>query len=333
MEERRQEGNAEPGMKELELILDSLEAGVYVADIETYEILYANRYVRERFGPENPVGKRCYEVFHIGRHAPCDWCNKPRLVEGSKTGTWVESREVLNARLNTCFSIRDHLIYWNGNRPARLGLAVDGDCPGDCPESLLEPRAEAKERVKAWSLQLEAAQRELQRAREEWLEQQAHNEKLNRELMELNGALRVLARNLDTAKNEAERHTTSRICGRMKPLLHKMLAAASNENCKSLVESMLSYLDACDDAKDHAYLLERLTMTELKIASLIRDGKKNLEIADKLCISENTVKTHRRNIRKKLQLSGRDNLRRFLQFAGFDGEAAGRADPNGRHTH
>jgi DNA-binding CsgD family transcriptional regulator len=56
-----------------------------------------------------------------------------------------------------------------------------------------------------------------------------------------------------------------------------------------------------------------LSPTELRVASLIRGGFSTEEIAGQLFISQNTVRTHRRNIRRKLKLGGAgQNLRSYL---------------------
>jgi LuxR family transcriptional regulator of csgAB operon len=48
-----------------------------------------------------------------------------------------------------------------------------------------------------------------------------------------------------------------------------------------------------------------LTMREIEILMMISRGTKNTEIADKLCISTNTVKTHLYNIYKKIKVPNR----------------------------
>ncbi|MBS1914013.1 MAG: LuxR family transcriptional regulator [Bacteroidetes bacterium] len=55
-----------------------------------------------------------------------------------------------------------------------------------------------------------------------------------------------------------------------------------------------------------------LTPTELKICVLIRLDLSTKQIADALFTSALTVKTHRTNIRRKLQLGGEENLSSFL---------------------
>jgi DNA-binding CsgD family transcriptional regulator len=57
-----------------------------------------------------------------------------------------------------------------------------------------------------------------------------------------------------------------------------------------------------------------LSPTESQIAAMIADGLTSAEIADKMCISPNTLKTHRRNIRKKLNIHNTGlNLDTFLK--------------------
>ena len=48
------------------------------------------------------------------------------------------------------------------------------------------------------------------------------------------------------------------------------------------------------------YMGTNLTARELEVLKLIAQGLKNREIADKLCISEHTVKVHLRNIYSKI---------------------------------
>jgi DNA-binding CsgD family transcriptional regulator len=49
-------------------------------------------------------------------------------------------------------------------------------------------------------------------------------------------------------------------------------------------------------------LINALTQTEVRVATLIKNGLSSQAIAKKLHVSLHTVKTHRRNIRKKLNV-------------------------------
>lgn len=64
-----------------------------------------------------------------------------------------------------------------------------------------------------------------------------------------------------------------------------------------------------------------LTPRELDIVALLAQGMSNLELADRLVLSEQTVKTHIRNILAKLQLRDRTQVVAFAYQNGLDGEA------------
>jgi DNA-binding CsgD family transcriptional regulator len=59
--------------------------------------------------------------------------------------------------------------------------------------------------------------------------------------------------------------------------------------------------------------LTHLTPVEIRVASLIKEGKTNKEIAEVLLVSKNTILFHRYNIRNKLGLKNQKiNLRSHL---------------------
>jgi two-component system response regulator NreC len=63
--------------------------------------------------------------------------------------------------------------------------------------------------------------------------------------------------------------------------------------------------------KTKAGRLDVTTPREQEVLTLLAYGHTNAEIADKLCISERTVETHRTNIMTKLELKSRAELVRF----------------------
>ena len=60
-------------------IFDEIDAPVYVADPETYEILYANKAIKRFFG-KKLVGKKCYQVFQ-NLDKPCPFCTNKYIFE------------------------------------------------------------------------------------------------------------------------------------------------------------------------------------------------------------------------------------------------------------
>lgn len=61
-----------------------------------------------------------------------------------------------------------------------------------------------------------------------------------------------------------------------------------------------------------------LSRRELEIVKLIGQGKTSQEIADALFIGKTTVDTHRKNILKKLSLSGKSELLRYSMERKYD---------------
>ena len=74
---------------------------------------------------------------------------------------------------------------------------------------------------------------------------------------------------------------------------------------KSYYDSFLDFIKTHHTAPDPAH---KLSLREQEIVRLVVKGLTNSEIADTLFIAENTVKTHRKNILKKLGLSGSSQL-------------------------
>lgn len=70
------------------------------------------------------------------------------------------------------------------------------------------------------------------------------------------------------------------------------------------------YLDG-KKAREVTSSLESLTRQEKIIIKLVAEGYRNKEIADELCISEKTVKKHRANLMKKLDLHNVSSITAF----------------------
>ena len=73
------------------------------------------------------------------------------------------------------------------------------------------------------------------------------------------------------------------------------------------------YEGFCDSLRQRA---SEITDIEMKICMLVRIGMSNREISDTLHLADNTVRTYRTRIRKKLSLSENDDLNAFLNGLG-----------------
>jgi len=124
------EGNVEIKTREFQeshrrllTVMDSLDAAVYVADVETYEILYGNKYVRDLYG--EVVGRTCWQVLQDGQSGPCDFCTKERLLTPDGEPAGVNVREVQKKVTGKWYEVRDRAIRWVDGRKVVLQIAAD----------------------------------------------------------------------------------------------------------------------------------------------------------------------------------------------------------------
>lgn len=104
-------------------ILDSIDALVYVADMETYEILFINQYGREKWG--DVIGKICWQSLQTGQSGPCAYCTNNQLIstDGKLSPAIVlELQNTLNKKWYEC---HDRAIIWHDGRIVRLEIATD----------------------------------------------------------------------------------------------------------------------------------------------------------------------------------------------------------------
>lgn len=91
------------------------------------------------------------------------------------------------------------------------------------------------------------------------------------------------------------------------PVLHKHLTAVLKDHAYLTAPSELTAAESVHAVKSFPFS-DRLTEREQEIAALLLEGKTNRMIAANLCISENTVKTHVKNIYSKLNIQSRMEL-------------------------
>jgi hypothetical protein len=98
---------------------DALDMLIYIADMDTFEILFINKYTANIFG--NVEGQICYEVFQ-GFDKPCSFCTNGRIKEmGGKPYKWIYN----NPHMGRTYIIKDKIIPWVDGRIARLEIAMD----------------------------------------------------------------------------------------------------------------------------------------------------------------------------------------------------------------
>lgn len=107
----------------LATVLDSLDALVYVADMETYELLFLNKYAMETFG--NATGKLCWQSLQSNQSGPCAFCTNARLLKADGTPDEPVIWEFQNTVNQHWYLIQDSAIKWVDGRIVRLEIATD----------------------------------------------------------------------------------------------------------------------------------------------------------------------------------------------------------------
>jgi FixJ family two-component response regulator len=132
--------------------------------------------------------------------------------------------------------------------------------------------------------------------------------KKSQELLETMEALSVLMKNIDMTKQEVGKM----IVGQFRSLLAPILDSLQNERNATVYKAQLATLSRylenmtvdLSTSQQARLSLSTLSFRELQIALLIKNDLTNADIAVQLHISPETVRTHRRNIRKKLGMQG-----------------------------
>ncbi len=115
--------NTQERFEQLNTLFDSMSAVVYVADLESYDLLYVNRFAKEFFGPEWQ-GQKCYHYLQEGIDRPCTFCTNQQLVNHGEPGATV-TWEFLNTKNNHWYECYDKAIRWTDGRLVRLEVAID----------------------------------------------------------------------------------------------------------------------------------------------------------------------------------------------------------------
>jgi DNA-binding NarL/FixJ family response regulator len=136
------------------------------------------------------------------------------------------------------------------------------------------------------------------------------------ELQESVSAFKFLLKQRENDKRELEKHISANVKNLISPALRRLKKKTPLSEDRSLLKSLEFHLKEMVSPFTHMLSTKYLDLTqrELEIATLIKDGLHDKDIAEILGISSDTIKAHRRNIRRKLGIySTRTNLRTHLK--------------------
>jgi PAS domain S-box-containing protein len=104
-------------------ILDSIDSTVYVADLDTYEILFMNKKMITDFGGDK-TGGSCFKEFRNNTEI-CHVCTNKQLIDENGRPAGVCTWHDRNPVTGRCYINYDRAIEWIDGRVVRLQIATD----------------------------------------------------------------------------------------------------------------------------------------------------------------------------------------------------------------
>ncbi len=131
----------------------------------------------------------------------------------------------------------------------------------------------------------------------------------------MNVTLKQVMKSIESDRRESEQKISEKIRTHLLPALDKVRhekAEGVRTSYLDLVQEQLIALTAGFDTELDASML-KLSRTEIRICRFIQAGCSSKEISEAMNLAFDTIRTHRKNIRRKLGLQGKDvNLHTFL---------------------
>ncbi len=122
-ERKRAEQALQASFDTLNTVLDSIDADVYVADFDSYEILFMNRHMQDSFG-HDLAGRKCHEVLR-NETRPCSHCTNDQLLDANGNPTGVCVWEGQNPKTGNWYINYDRAVRWVDGHFVRLQIATD----------------------------------------------------------------------------------------------------------------------------------------------------------------------------------------------------------------
>jgi len=139
--------------------------------------------------------------------------------------------------------------------------------------------------------------------------------RVRRQLRETKSALSVIGSHWEENRQQSEWRIMQRAHTMMVPIIERLTKVKELKKYQFEFDLLLQYInELTSDLANDIKIAASLSVTELRVASMIKNGLSNTQIARHLFICPTTVKTHRKNIRRKLKLNNSGvNLRSYLE--------------------
>ena len=115
MDTPRENSTHDSGVWLLDRIMNQMNAGVYITDVDTDEILFMNSGMKKQFGLVEPEGKICWQVLQKRMSGRCPFCPVPRLLRDGPSAAPLRWEEH-NTSNGCIYENFDSLIQWHDGR-------------------------------------------------------------------------------------------------------------------------------------------------------------------------------------------------------------------------
>ncbi len=105
----------------MDMIINESGVLVYVIDLESYEIVYANKRCEEEFG-KNIVGKTCFSVLQKDKATPCEFCSLQNRSKNLGDSFEWENVNSINKRH---YIFNDRIALWENNQKVKIKIGID----------------------------------------------------------------------------------------------------------------------------------------------------------------------------------------------------------------
>ncbi|WP_045221951.1 PAS domain S-box protein [Desulfonatronum thioautotrophicum] len=122
-ERSRAEKQERQSRDRLRMVLDSMDALVYISDVQSHEILFVNEYGLRIWG--DVVGRKCWETMQKDMTGPCSFCESLAVLDAGRDLSAVHSWEYLSTVTGRWYESREKAISWVDGRVVRLVIATD----------------------------------------------------------------------------------------------------------------------------------------------------------------------------------------------------------------
>lgn len=112
-------------LKEIQTIVENSGTLIYIIDLSTHEILYANKKCKEEFG--EILSKTCYKVLQNKQDKPCTFCplNQNNLVPNLLPFGTLYHWEHKNTLNNKNYMFVSHISRWTDGRKVNIQFGID----------------------------------------------------------------------------------------------------------------------------------------------------------------------------------------------------------------